>query len=93
MGGFWVKIICRVRLFLFKYGKKYFDKFVFDGVCYNDDLYDNFWYSVLVVFENVFGENGKRIFEVGELLWMESDSVLDYKEIIVNYIDDWNEED
>lgn len=93
MGGLRVKITRRARSPPSKYGKKYFDKSVLDGVRYNDDLYDNSRYSVPAAFENVSGENGKRIPEVGELSWMESDSASDHEEIIVNYIDDWNEED
>lgn len=91
MGELRVKITRRSKSPPSKYGRKYFDKSVLDGVRYNDDLYENSRYSVPAAFENVSGEDGKRIPEVGEFSWMESDSVSDQEEIIVNYIDDWND--
>ncbi|XP_048730482.1 uncharacterized protein LOC125647728 isoform X2 [Ostrea edulis] len=95
MRGLRVKITRRSKSPPSKYGKKYFDKSALDGVRYDDDFYENSRYSVPSMFDHVEDEGGKKIPEVGKLSWMESESGSDpdHEDIIVNYIEDWNDED
>ncbi|XP_062573600.1 uncharacterized protein LOC134235486 isoform X1 [Saccostrea cucullata] len=93
MSGLRVKITRRSKSPPSKYGKKYFDKSVLDGVRYDNDVYQNSRYSVPAMFDHVTDEDGKKIPEVGEMSWMEDGDDSVHEEIIVNYIEDWNDED